>query len=152
MGTDIHVMVDRRNSSGDWIPTDVQDDVWEDRNYGAFGWMADVRNYSALEPRFADRGYPPDWQDIRGADTWHSATHFTVLELLLVDYCEQVEDRRYTAQEPSGIWNGGSTAEPGEGEKLPLGEFLGVYWMQGLLRLAALGDPKDTRVIIAFDS
>ena len=158
MGTDIHVMVERRSPDEKWHAVDTPQGVWDDRNYGAFGWLADIRNYSAIPPLFAGRGIPEGSPFASECDEYclHSATHFMVSELLAVDYLASVEDRRCVEiladGVPLDIGSGRETCDPGQGEKMCLGQFLGIYWMQGLLKLAALGSPDDTRVTVAFDS
>ena len=57
MGCDIHSLAEKR-VGGKWIGLDVE--AFESRNYGFFGWLAGVRNYSGLVPIAADRWLPKD--------------------------------------------------------------------------------------------
>jgi len=59
MGCDIHSHAERRNADGNWeYLADIRPFNW--RNYGLFGWLADVRNYSAIKPIADGRGVPED--------------------------------------------------------------------------------------------
>jgi hypothetical protein len=156
MGTDINIIVEQE-IDGEWQVVDCPDDIWDDRNYSAFGWVNDVRNYAAVEPRFADRGPSKtlDKKDLEqlkyecwgGVEAEYPSTHFTVKELLEVNYNEVVENRRCMID-----GNGGVTCAPGEGKKMRLYEFLGWGWMSDMLALAAMGDPAKTKVTVYYDS
>ena len=180
MGCDIHVCVEIKED-GRWMPNELE--IFEEidwktangrldhypmipsakfpvgRNYSLFGWLAGVRNYSAVTPAFADRGLPPDMSGTtsdkayRWAGDAHSASHVTAAELLAVDYEQLVEDRRHTVQEASGIFNGGATCEPGKGVQEKLGDFIGRDFVKAVKRLASLHtDPKCVRLVFWFDN
>lgn len=110
MGCDIHLRVERRLPDGTWervegaIPQWTKDEngnpVWPNpdpcsRNYLLFGFLADVRHRSGVEPQFAGRGIPPDTTYDRSS--WelgdHSFTYATLKELLDApwDYIEENE-------------------------------------------------------------
>lgn len=72
MGCDIHSHVESQNENGSWERV-----IWEQqeefdagpfdwRSYGLFGFLADVRNYSAVPPLADQRGLPEDVsEDVR---------------------------------------------------------------------------------------
>lgn len=57
MGCDIHMWVERLENDGKWhLVPDAK--VYSHRNYGLFGWLADVRGWGP--PIAAPRGWPED--------------------------------------------------------------------------------------------
>lgn len=156
MGCDIHPRVEIRDEAG-WHP--VPDlEVWDFRSYSVFGWLAGVRNYSAVEPLTEPRGFPADASEPVREDfeKWkmdaHTPSWLTLAELLAVDYEAEVNDRRVTRQIAPNAWDGGCTGEPEEGTREPLREFLGVAFMRDLAYLVELGDPENVRVVFWFDN
>lgn len=123
--------------------------VWDDRNYAAFGWLAGVRNYSGLKVSSFPKAGLPDWIDdtFRYYDDCDSVIHFTLSDLLAVDYDQIVEDRRVTIDGHSG-----RTCPAGEGVQMSLREFLGAYWFKGVAILKAIGDPEEIIVIASYSS
>lgn len=148
MGCDIHATAEVRTGDGwrasDWL-------VFDGRNYGIFGFLADVRNYSHSPVIAEPRGMPDDvTPEVRGGGEWtdaHSHSWLTLAELLAYDYEQVFWDRRITRD-----GNGAALAEEGEGEHLPLREFLGAWFFSELDRLAALGPPEDVRIVFWFNS
>lgn len=163
MGCDIHTHVEIRRD-GRWIydhgekyeDGEITDGPFGWRNYGVFGFLANVRNYSHSPVIAEPRGLPDDvsaelraeWYDTSG----HSDSWLTVAELLTYDYDQMFWDRRVTKQMPGGGWSGAALADEGEGEHKTLREFLGAGFFLDLDALAALGDPADTRLVFWFDS
>jgi hypothetical protein len=161
MGCDIHSFAEVRRE-GRWTRADVKFPSWdggetaepfEVRDYGLFGFLADVRNYSHSPVITEPRGIPDD-ADLTDeereefADGWyHSASWLTLAELLAYDYDQVFWDRRVTKD-----GNGAALAEGGEGEHLSLREFLGQGYFDRLDLLAALGRPEDVRVAFWFDN
>lgn len=152
MECDIHSRAEKQES-GRWVGVDVE--AFEGRDYGFFGWLADVRNYSDLTPLAADRGFPADAsaEAAKHYDDWsgdaHSASWVSVAELLAVDYDQAIEDRRTTKQLGPNFWTGRATCEPGEGKTQTLREFLGPGFFAVLKRLQ---DAKVGRVVFWFDN
>jgi hypothetical protein len=150
MGCDIHAIAEVR-TAGRWTASDWT--VFDGRNYGIFGFLADVRNYSESPVIAEPRGLPDDVdmtdeQRQEWADGWyHSASWLTLAELLAYDYDRVFWDRRITRGN-----NGAARAEEGEGEHLPLREFLGEWYFTELQRLGALGVPEDVRLVFWFDN
>jgi hypothetical protein len=120
------------------------------RDYSLFGWLADVRNYSAVPPIAPCRGVPEDASvDARAdSDRWgtdgHSHSWLRVEELNIFDYTALVEDRRVTRN-----GNGGCTCDPGEGKTMTWREFLGKWYFD---ELAALNEAGAERIVFWFDN
>lgn len=180
MGCDIHTYVEVKEG-GRWVGNDEEvfevPDIarWDyrkdyyptkhsvhpdlGRNYSLFGWLAGVRNYSAVVPLSAPRGVPDDLsgtvsdEAFRWEGDGHTHSYFTAAELLAVDYEQTVEDRRHTVQEASGIFNGGATCAPGKGVKEKLGDFIGRDFITVVKKMATLHhDPKCVRLVFWFDN
>lgn len=69
------------------------------RNYALFGWLADVRNYSYVDPLSFPRGLPKDFNafdnsgsnaDSFGSPDYFFYSYFYLSELLAVDYSETI--------------------------------------------------------------
>ena len=150
MGCDIHVVCQRRKPGGAW--EDLGISIWENRNYSVFGFLAGVRNYSAVEPLSKPRGLPENDQSfVNDPDDYyyHSTSWFSIEELLAIDPNREVEDRRYMKQEGPNSWNGTATCAEGEGEKTTLREFLGEKFFDDIERAKKAG---TERVVFAFDN
>ena len=152
MGCDIHSHAETQEG-GRWVGLDVE--AFEGRDYGFFGWLANVRNYSDMTPIAAGRDFPADAsaEAAKHYDAWsgdaHSASWVSVDELLAVDYDQPVEDRRTTKQLGPNFWTGGATCAPGEGKTQTLREFLGPGFFVALKRLQ---DAEAGRVVFWFDN
>lgn len=160
MGCDIHPRVEVRiDDTWTYLPDFL---VWDVRNYGLYGFLADVRNYSESPVITPPRGLPDDVSPVlaeeHGTENWyHSTSWLTLAELLAYDYEQVFWDRRIervTSVHPSGgrVIDGAARAEEGEGEHLSLREFLGEWYFRELERLGELGAPEDVRVVFWFDS
>ncbi len=154
MGCDIHIHAERREDDH-WAYIPMEGEPLGSRSYGVFGFLANVRNYSAIRPIAMPRGFPEDASEcVRAAyASWEGDSHtpswLTVQELTDYDYDMQIEDRRYTRQEEPGFFNGGATCEAGQGKTLPLREFLGANFFKELERLRASG---AERIVFWFDN
>jgi len=118
MGCDIHSYAERKDESGKYVDLDFSP-------FGTFGFLADVRNYSAVPPISQPRGLPddvssevPERDETWGSDG-HSHSWLSVAELVSFDYDSAMEDRRHTVQTGPRSWNGGATCEVGQGKKKP---------------------------------
>lgn len=149
MGCDIHVCVQKQT-----------DGVWEDmpaikpfdwRSYGMFGFLADVRNYSAAPPIAEQRGLPDGFSaDYEVHDVGeHSFSWLSVAELLAFDYDQTFEDRRVTRQTGPNSWDSGVTGDPGDGEQTTFRQFLGEGFFRDLDILRVSG---AERIVFGFDS
>ena len=148
MGTDIHCTAERRNADGKWEIIDIYVEL--NRNYGLFGWLADLRNYSAIPPLHPGRGMPADAThgSLDFHEDNHSATWYLIDELMSFDYNRTVEDRRVMVQTGPNSWNGGATAEPGGGEMTTYRDLFG-FFRDKVAEMRAAG---AERLIFSFDS
>jgi len=166
MGCDIHMYVEQRDGD-QWVhvPWDGGVDFigcpitepFEWRDYGMFGFLADVRNHSEVPPIAQPRGLPEDASaHVRELDddgSWgHSASWLSIDELAGFDYEQTFEDRRVRRQLPSGVWDGAATAEPGGGRVTTFRDFLGESYFRDLDRLKAMNETRPTRVVFWFDN
>lgn len=128
--------------------------IWDERNYAMFGVLADVRNYSAVPPLDEPRGWPEDSPADRDDEYWdcHSASYYTLKELLDFDWSTPCEDRRVTVG-----GDGGCTCPPGAGQMTTYAEHCGERFMGDLKLLAEWAraeglPPEDVRVVFAFNN
>jgi hypothetical protein len=174
MGCDIHSFVEVKKGNNwellkekpfpaddfhkKYYKEDFTDDPFPYRNYGLFGFLADVRNYSCVEPISEDKGFPNDAsiEVVTEKETWdadgHSHSWLTLEEMLSVDYDKIIWDKRVTRQVSPNCWDGSCEANEGEGEHLSLREFLGQSYFQTLDILKTLGSPESVRVVFWFDN
>jgi hypothetical protein len=154
MGCDIHAHAEKRNERGRWIEVAI-DEPFSNRNYGVYGFLADVRNYSAVPPLAKPRGLPRDVSSAvkEASDGWdsdgHSHSWLSLEELGAFNYDAPMEDRRVTRQVAVNAFDGGCTADPGEGKPTTFREFLGPNFFVELARLKAFG---VERVVFWFDN
>lgn len=144
MGTDIYCYAERRTAAG-WEPI-LGLEPFDWRSYGMFGFLADVRNYSAVPPIAARRGFPEDASpEVRREydGDGRCPSWLSVDELLAFDYDAPVEDRRAARD-----GDGGCTCAPGEGEMTTFRAFLGEAFFRDLEALRAAG---AGRVVFWFD-
>ena len=156
MGCDIHSRAQKR-VNGKWKDLPFAPFDW--RSYGMYGFLADVRNYSAVPPISKARGLPADI--IRPEPNFygehddqldlgdHSFSWLSVDELTAFDYDKTFEDRRVTRQTASNVWDGGITAELGGGTLTTYRAFLGERFFHDLDHLKELG---AERIVFGFDS
>lgn len=147
MGCDIHSTAERRvNGAWQTIP-DLYPFDW--RSYGMFGFLANVRNYSAVPPISEPRGTPHDSPSYDADNTnRHSHSWLSVEELLAFDYDRAIEDRRVTREIEPGWTSGACTADPGEGKATTFRTFLGEGFFEDLANLREAG---AERVVFCFD-
>lgn len=117
MGADIHYVLEKKTETG-YESVDVQPQFLENRWYGLFGFLGDVRNYSQVEPIAARRGLPPNAtaKAKRSTEDWdmHSQSWVGVEELLQHDYEVYFDDVRRPDEERKTLvtlrsfldWNG----------------------------------------------
>lgn len=149
MGCDIHAYAEKKDARGQfqWAPVR---DLFDWRSYGTFGFLADVRNYSAVTPIAPRKGLPDDVSaDVKGEyESWdsdaHSASWLSLQEFLAFDYDVEMEDRRVMINN-----DGGCTCNPGEGKKMTYREFLGPSFFEDIDRLKEAG---ADRVVFWFDN
>ncbi len=161
MVCDIWTRVQRR-VGGVWTDIDVRP-VFQNSGYALFGFLANVRNWSAVPPLTQPRGLPEGF-DVPTADEIkdslenegvlakgylgdHSFSWVLIEELLVFDYDQPVEDRRVTRRF-GNIVEGGATAEPGAGRMTTYRDFLGPFFFADLHELQEYG---AERVVFGFD-
>ncbi|WP_328439146.1 hypothetical protein [Nocardia puris] len=149
MGCDIHAYLERHNGQR-W---EYVADAFDVRQYGLFGWLADVRNYSAVPPISPPCGLPGDVtrRVRRDYEEWgfdaHTASWHLLEGLLAFDYDATFEDRRVRLGNDYG-----HTAEPGGGKVVTYREFLGGWYFAELERLKLLADGAPARLVFWFDN
>lgn len=155
MGCDIHIWAERRDADRFEVVRDVTftggSAPFDWRSYAMFGFLAGVRNYSAITPLSEPRGLPADASvDAReGLEGTHSESWLGVDELLKCDYNSLIEDRRTTKQLGPNLRTGAHATESGEGSKMTLREFLGQAFFDDLKSLESCG---AERIVFGFDS
>jgi hypothetical protein len=155
MGCSLHAHAERRNYHGNWLKVPhLTPFNW--RNYGFYGWLAGVRNHSAMTPMAADRGLPEDASESVARefyDYWesdaHSVSWVTVAELLAFDYDAPCEDRRARLVVDGNVWVAPVALGPGDGQVQTYRAFLGEDYFRDLEALKAAG---AERVVFWFDS
>lgn len=151
MGCDIHVRVERRVGTSYNI-VHMRPPPFKHRNYSVFGFLADVRNYSAVPPISQPRGVPPDINYSEDDVDYigdHSFSWLSVAELVAFNYDVLLEDRRVTRQIGPNFWDGGATADQGGGRMITFRKFLEESFFNDLERLVASG---AERIVFGFDS
>lgn len=144
MGCDIHLVAQRRGEDGKWIT--VEGDFggeyhnkfpFDWRSYRMFGFLAGVRDSSAVLTISEPRGVPHDFNIDREEEEgrWigeHSFSWLSIEELLAVDYSQPIDDE-------------------GDDEEasMPLSEFLGECFLSDLHKAKELG---IERIVFGFDN
>lgn len=168
MGCDISAYLEVRDKDGRWsLVRDVSPEEDEDwvrdevfpfyRNYGVFGFLADVRNYSRCPVIAPPRGVPDDMSPELRELHWegscgHGYSWLTIAELLAYDYDQTFEDRRTVKFTPPGTYDNAALADEGEGERVTMREFIGEWFLDRVQELTKFGDPADVRLVYWFDS
>lgn len=154
MGCDIHSFAEKKDKNGNWeVIPDFE--PFEVRSYRVYGWLANVRNYSALTPIAERRGFPEDAsaEVNENYEFWdcdaHSVSWLFVDELLAFNYDAVCEDRRVTRQMSPNYFDGGQTCEEGQGRQTTYREMFGESFFTDLEKLKEL---NAERVIFWFDN
>lgn len=153
MGCDIHTFVERKVGDAYEYIDGIEPFDW--RDYGMYGFLAGVRNYSDITPIAEQRGVPSDAskevkaQVFNWSSDGHSHSWLSLKELDEFDYDQPMEDRRVTRQLAHNLWSGAQTSEAGGGEMTTYRDFLGEGFFDDLAKLHRLG---AERVIFFFDN
>lgn len=152
MGCDIHPYAERKTDNG-WEKIEgLHPFDW--RSYGMFGFLANVRNYSAVPPLSEPRDLPDDISDAVRAESesWkgdgHSHSWLSVAELSAFNYDADMEDRR-VSRRVNGYIHGGCTCDPGEGENMTYRQFLCEDFFDDIKKLQ---DAGAGRIVFWFDN
>lgn len=107
---------------------------FDQRNYGMFAFLANVRNYSHAPVLSEPRGWPGNQVSFPDdCDNYHSRSWFLLKELLDFDYSQ--------------------TMESGNGILMTLRDFLPEVYFRDLQIIKGLKeDPAHVRIIFAFDN
>ena len=149
MGWDIHAYAEKR-VSGRWTLIDGLH-PFDERNYGVFGFLADVMNLSAVPPISQARGLPTDASEqvIAVCAEWAAEaaemaapSWLLLTELTSFDYEVEMEDRRVRSGRSAG------TCSPGNGRRVTFRQFLGANFFRDLDALQRAG---AERVVFWFD-
>lgn len=153
MGCDIHPYVEVRQPDGTWSRVDVT--VFNYRIYAIYGFLANVRNYSASPTIALPRGLPSDVSREVAAEydvDYHSASWLTLRELQSYDYEQQFENRRHRPQVQHHSADFIGVRYFGRPSYVVLKDFLSDIFFRDVARLAELGNADDVRVVFWFDS
>jgi hypothetical protein len=153
--TDIFSRADRQ-IDGAWVAIPGVHPFFGWSSYALFGFLANVRNYSAVQPISEPRGLPagvsPPAEDYDGPDEeWlgeHDFSWLLISELMAVDYDAIIEDRR-TSGIVDGLHYGSLTAPQGHGKRMTLREFLGHDYFDEIANLQKIG---AERIVFGFGS
>jgi hypothetical protein len=150
LGCDIHVIAQRK-IAGKW--ENIPGEFLEDRAYRRFGFLANVRNYSAVPPISKPRGLPDDYatddEDCGKLLDTHSNSWLPLAELLGFDYDKVVENGCISGMIWEIEWSGSQAGEPGESEVTTIRKFLGSGFFDELEKLKTVG---AERIVFGFDS
>lgn len=147
MGCYITLEVEKKTDTGhEFIACDLL--ALDQQRYRMFGFLAGVRNYSAITPISPPRGLPLDaCETLRSMfdddDNISSKSWLSVDELTNYDYTQVIEDRRCAVDGDESC-----TCRQGSGVKMTLREFLGDEFFKDLETLKAAG---ADRIVFGFD-
>ena len=145
--TDIHREFEKQQKSGRWRSFYL-DDVWDERNYALFGFLANVRNYSAVPVVSPPRGLPEDASltvtKAFGSGEFHTASWLSLDELVSFDYGQTFIDRRNIAKG----FNDNCSVPIAEGRRAIVRDILGPLFFHHLARMRAA---RIDRVIFWFE-
>lgn len=148
------------NPDHEWLDGEGEPFGW--RNYGVFGFLAGVRNYSGVTPISEPRGLPDDLEPGASDDYWedecwlgdHSHSWLSVAELAAFDYDKMMVYRRGTEHffRADGSYagsNGGLTLPENVGKAMTYRDFIGEDFFRDLAELRRIG---ADRVVFGFDN
>lgn len=142
MGCYIHLYAEKRAADGSWQRVDTGDALTH-QSYSVFGFLANVRNYSRVEPIAKPRGLPDDANAATASafERWsgeaHTPSWLSIEELLGFDYSAVCEDRRAL----------GTTVAKGVVQSYR--DFLGSWFFDDLDKLK---DAGAERIVFWFDN
>jgi hypothetical protein len=152
MGCYIHLFAEKRDADGTWQHVETGDALTH-QSYSVFGFLANVRNYSRVEPISQPRGLPED-ASVEAAsafERWSSDAHtpswLSLEELLAFDYTAYCEDRRALRQIAPNALDGSATAAKGTLQSYR--DFLGEWFFEDLRKLK---DAGAGRIVFWFDN
>lgn len=157
MGCDIHTITEQKYDDI-WRAKLLGEPIFNWRNYGLYGFLADTCNYSRVPYRIATEGWPYNisCEAINERSKWdgnaHSFYHVLASSLFAFNYDQTFENRR-TTKTVGNFTDGAHVTEPGEGKVVSYRDFLGVAYFKELERLKELhGQLHEIRVLMFFDN
>ena len=189
MGCDIHIYVEKK-VNGKWECIDdlkkdedgffeiKGEEIYHGRNYILFALLANVRNYSGVEPISEPKGLPVDLSDQvkEISDIWignsHSHSYLTLQELLNYDFETMIPDIGYILNETwekfqETLKNGSPdysllypcddwiTSDLGWMDRMweqPAKTIDKQFYEKTIPRLKELGSPDEIRIVFWFDN
>lgn len=173
MGTDMTMVIETRSDESEkWQYLDTENlfEKWEigfdpefpfmARNYGTFGFLADVRNYSGTPTIKPPRGLPNDiskealsvFKFEEENVVPKGGSHISLRELQEYNYEQIIEDKRTTETRtytnPFQIAE--VTIQGTSGPKMTLRQFLGRHFFKELELLGTIGPPDRVRLVFWF--
>ena len=191
MGCDIHLFVEVKKD-GKWEAIDkfeeedgciyapYEEQIYKGRNYPLFALLANVRNYSDVQPIHEPKGFPDDVSDVlkrmskEWNDDWHSHSYLTIRELNEYDWEQPikesgfVDNKRWKAfvetlktETPDymlrfpyaqGIGDSLKQSHTWHEWTVPTKITVGDFIYGVIKKLNAIGEPDDVRIVYAFDN
>lgn len=150
MGCDIHSYAERRDAN-EWECIDAIT-PFSHRSYSVFGFLAGVRNYSAITPIAMPRGLPMDvsrvvatvYEVYAYVGDAHTASWLLISELTKFNYDALCEDRQVMINR-----DGSQTCAPGGGKVMSYRKFLGPHFFADLSAAQVAG---TERIVFWFDN
>ena len=150
MGCDIHAYLEKKSKTGSY---EYVTDVFNERDYNLFAFLAGVRNYSDIYPIVAsNRGIPVDVSEYTKNcyDDWgsdaHSASWIGIDELLKFDYTRDIHHNLTPASVASILTNMGDTKRMYN--PITYKDFLPYTIFEDIMKMSVKGD----RVVFWFDN
>ena len=149
MSCHMHCFAEKK-IDGEWVDLNFSPFY---QSYSIFGFLANVRNYSAVTPIIAERrGFPensPSYFIYKRYIDGHSPSYLLIEELLKFDYYQSMEDRRIGKQITPTVFDGSWCCEKGHGILMTYKKFLGELYFKDLEKLKEL---KAERIVFWFDN
>lgn len=165
MGCDIHAMIEKKTryceGGSDWWVNAGNPDI--DRNYSIFSVLANVRNYNNMPFISKPKGKPEDccgefsaWLEDWNGDA-HSVSWLTLKELKEFNINQSYYDKRLILSKKDGKINAVCQDTNGThlgevGETTIFGVFGSNSWNELILKMEAIGEPENVRLVFFFDN
>lgn len=161
MGTSVSTLTEVKDGSGNWSINEFR--PFESQNYCVFAFLANVRNNFMLTPISYHPGLPDGHESIeqiinllgdKGVVSrypynileGHFQVHVYLSDLIKFNYDQQFENlRNYGPGFDDSV-------EPGKGVMTTYRELLGQKYFDDLESLKNIGEWRDVRIILAFES
>lgn len=134
----------------------LTDHPFGNQNYAAFGFLANVRNYSRCDTINSHYGIPEDASpeiklSYQASEEYsYSERHCYLADLIAFDYEQEFENKREIQEEDPSEFPYDQPANEPKGKIMTYREHLGDEILEHIEILKELGDPEDVRVIYWF--